>query len=119
MYVPIYTHILLNSHTPNSVLLTNYIFDDSLPIYHFIESLSNLLPPLPHPLSRYFTEQTSQLLRGMLDAADSEDRVMTVEMVEGLQLDASRDRLFLTALAGTWGLNVTMQHSSDVFTCCL
>lgn len=78
-----------------------------------------LMSSFLHHFFRYFTEQTSQLLRVMLDADDSEDHIMTVEMVEGLQLDPDRDRLFLTALAQVWGLNVTVQHLSDVLTCCL
>lgn len=74
-----------------------------------------VLPP-PH---RYFQELNSQLLRVLLDAADSEDHVLTVEMVLGVQLDPVRDRLFLTELASVLQLNVTVQHHTDMFMCCV
>lgn len=78
--------------------------------------MSASLPPTAY---RYFQELNSQLLRVMLDAADSEDHVLTVEMVQGVQLDPTRDRMFLTELARELELNVTVQHHTDMFTCCL
>ena len=55
----------------------------------------------------------------LLDAAHSEDHVLTVEMMEGVQLDPSRDRLFVTELAKVHNLNLTVQRPVDMFTCCL
>ena len=55
----------------------------------------------------------------LLDAADSEDHVLTVEMVRGIQLDPIKDRFFLTELARVLELNLTVQHQADMFTCCL
>lgn len=69
--------------------------------------------------AEYFQELNSQLLRVLLDAADSEDHVLTVEMVLGVQLDPVRDRLFLTELASVLQLNVTVQHHTDMFMCCV
>lgn len=69
--------------------------------------------------AEYFQELTSQLLRVLLEAADSEDHVLTVEMVQSVQLDPARDRLFLTQLATVLHLDLTVQQNADVFTCCL
>lgn len=55
----------------------------------------------------------------LLDAADSEDHVLTVEMVEGVQLDPVKDRLFLTELARVYSLDYTLQRPTDMFSCCL
>ena len=55
----------------------------------------------------------------LLEAADSEDHVLTVEMVQSVQLDPARDRLFLTQLATVLHLDLTVQQNADVFTCCL
>ena len=58
-------------------------------------------------------------MRVLLDAADSEDHVLTVEMVQSVQLDPIKDRLFLTELASVLQLDLTVQHNADIFTCCL
>ena len=68
---------------------------------------------------RYFQELNSQIFRVLLDATQSEDHVLTVEMMEGVQLDPSRDRLFVTELAKVYDLNLTVQRPRDMFTCCV
>ncbi len=55
----------------------------------------------------------------LLDATHSEDHILTVEMVQSLQLDPVKDRLFLTELATVLQLDYTVQHHTDIFTCCL
>ena len=71
------------------------------------------------PHIRYFEELNSQLFRVLLEAADSEDHVLTMEMVEGVQLDPVKDRIFLTELARVYNLDYTLQRPTDMFSCCL
>lgn len=72
--------------------------------------------------AEFFQEQNSQLFRTVMDAASSEDHVLTVEMVSSLGLDPVRDQVFLTELASVYGLNVTVQRQTsmfDFFSCCV
>ena len=88
----------------------------------YLQSEHCILPLPINPVSlipRYFEELNSQLFRVLLEAAGSEDHVLTVEMVEGVQLDPIKDRLFLTELASTYGLDYTLQRPQDMFSCCL
>ena len=55
----------------------------------------------------------------MMDAASCEDHILTLEMVESFDLDPIKDRYFLTELANVYGLNMIVQRSHDMFTCCL
>ncbi len=55
----------------------------------------------------------------LLEAVDSEDHVLTVEMVEGVQLNPVKDRHFLTELARVHSLDYTLQRPRDMFSCCL
>ena len=70
---------------------------------------------------RFFRELNSQLLRTMLDAQEREDHLLTVEMVESVGLDPTRDRQFLTELASLLSLNLNVQRPTDmmdIFSCC-
>ena len=55
----------------------------------------------------------------LMEAQDSEDHLVTIEMIEALGLDSNKDRIFLTELAALHRLNVTFQRHSDVFSCCI
>ncbi len=68
---------------------------------------------------RYFKELSSQLFRILLDAASSEDKILTIDMIEGVGLDPIKDRGFLVELAHLYRPCVTIQHSTDMFSCCL
>ena len=46
----------------------------------------------------------------MLEAADSEDHLLTVDMLESVGLDATRDRLFLTELAAQLNFDLNVQR---------
>ena len=72
-------------------------------------------------LYRFFQELNSQLFRTVLDAASSEDHVLTQEMIESVGMDPHKDRLFLTELARVYNLNMTVQRSTglDLLTCCM
>ena len=70
---------------------------------------------------RFFRELNSQLLRTMLDAQEREDHLLTVEMMESVGLDPTRDRQFLTELASLLSLNLNVQRPTDmmdIFSCC-
>ena len=57
----------------------------------------------------------------MLDAQEREDHLLTVEMVESVGLDPTRDRQFLTELASLLSLNLNVQRPTDmmdIFSCC-
>ena len=57
----------------------------------------------------------------MLEAVGREDHLLTVEMVESVGLDATRDRHFFTELAALLNFNLNVQRSSDmmdIFSCC-
>ena len=57
----------------------------------------------------------------MLEAVDSEDHLLTVEMVESVGLDPIRDRHFLTELAALLNFNLNVQRPSDmmdILSCC-
>ena len=53
------------------------------------------------------------------EVSQSEDHILTVEMIETLGLDPAKDRMFLTELASLHDLNVTVQRQKDVFSCCI
>ncbi len=61
------------------------------------------------------------MFRTVMDAASSEDHVLTMEMVESVGLDPLKDRQFLTELASVYDLNMTVQRSTsfDLLTCCM
>ena len=70
---------------------------------------------------RFFRELNSQLLRTMLEAEEREDHLLTVDMVESVGLDPTRDRHFLTELAAQLNLDLNVQRPSDmmdIFSCC-
>ena len=91
-----------------------------------VHTLSYLLhththTPSSFSFSRFFRELNSQLLRTMLEAADSEDHLLTVDMLESVGLDATRDRLFLTELAAQLNFDLNVQRPSDMMdllSCC-
>ena len=70
----------------------------------------------PH---RCFQEMNSQLFRTMLDAATSEDHVLTVEMVDSVGLDPVGDKQFLIELARVHNMNLNVQRPADMFSCCV
>ena len=95
-------------------------------MYIHVHTLSYLLhiythTPSSFSFSRFFRELNSQLLRTMLEAADSEDHLLTVDMLESVGLDATRDRLFLTELAAQLNFDLNVQRPSDmmdILSCC-
>ena len=101
-------------------LLQFFVTMDCTALYvNFVMSFSLLL--LLSPCSpRFFEELNSQVLRAVLDAASSEDHVMTMLMVGSVGLHPVKDRLFLTELAKTYdSVNFTVQRPMDMFSCCL
>ncbi|XP_064398551.1 DENN domain-containing protein 11-like [Halichondria panicea] len=71
--------------------------------------------------AEFFQELNCQMFRTVMDAASSEDHVLTMEMVESVGLDPLKDRQFLTELASVYDLNMTVQRSTsfDLLTCCM
>ena len=72
-------------------------------------------------ICRFFRELNSQLLRTMFEAVDSEDHLLTLDMIESVGLDTTKDRLFLTELATQLNLNLNVQRPSDmmdILSCC-
>ena len=72
-------------------------------------------------LCRFFRELNSHLLRTMLEAQEREDHLLTVDMVESVGLDPTRDRQFLTEFASLLNLNLNVQRPTDmmdIFSCC-
>ena len=72
-----------------------------------------------HLSCRFFQHLNSEIFRCLIEVSRSEDHVMTLEMVDALGLDPSRDRLFLIELASLHNLNVTVQQQKDMFSCCI
>ena len=96
-------------------LVQFYKHGTSPPAFCFSPSLLRLL------LSRFFRELNSQLLRTMLEAVDREDHLLTVDMLESVGLDPTKDRNFLTELAAQLNFNLNVQRPSDMvdlLSCC-